>query len=339
MNVTIKDVANEAGVSISTVSKIINGKGSISQDTINRVQETIKRLNYTPNSRAVSFAKQNTKNIIFLTSMKKNEPYLNPHMFEIMDGSYSALSGLDYTLSLMDISMKDRQESPVIQAIQSGCADGILVHGSAVTEETAKYIIDSNFPHVIIGSPSMDNQLCWIDTNHVLAGQCAAEHLLECRYTNIVFIGEKRTDFISNQRLKGVKKAFINHGLHLEAENIYSISSNISNARSLTKEILTDNPKIQAIICENNTIAFGVSAGILDLKLDVPNDIAFITFDSYPYANIIEPKPTVVDIDMFDLGFQAAQTLIRKIDNPLLLAQGYSTLPILKQGLTTKKGL
>ncbi|MBR5637417.1 MAG: LacI family DNA-binding transcriptional regulator, partial [Pseudobutyrivibrio sp.] len=107
MSVTIKDVANEAGVSISTVSKIINGKGSISQDTINRVQETIRKLNYTPNSRAVSFAKQNTKNIIFLTLMKKNEPYLNPHMFEIMDGSYSALSDLDYTLSLMDISMKD----------------------------------------------------------------------------------------------------------------------------------------------------------------------------------------------------------------------------------------
>ena len=262
---------------------------------------------------------------------------MNPHMFEIMDGSYSALSGLDYTLSLMDISAKDGQESPVIQAIQSGCADGILVHGSAVTEETAEYINNANFPHVIIGSTSTATPLCWIDTNHIQAGQCAAEHLINCGYTNIIFIGEKRTDFISNQRLKGVKKALINHGLHLPSENIYSITSAISNARALVKEILSSDSSIQAIICENNTIAFGVATGISDLNLSVPDDIAFITFDSYPYANIIEPQPTVVDIDMFDLGYQAAHTLIRKIDNPLLLTQGYSTLPILKEGLTTRK--
>ncbi len=337
MSVTIKDVANKAGVSISTVSKILNGKGSISKDTTERVIKTIKELNYTPNSRAVSFAKQNTKNIIFLTSMKKNEPYKNPHMFEIMDGSYSALSELNYTLSLMDISSADGHESPVISAIQSGCADGILVHGSAITEETARYINEANFPHVIIGSPTTTTQLCWIDTNHVLAGQYAAEHLINCGYTNIVFIGEKKTDFISNQRLKGVRNSLLNHGLHLPSENIYNISTSISNARKLVKDILSTNSNTQAIICENNTIAFGVTTGISDLGLSIPDDIAFITFDSYPYANIIEPKPTVVDIDMFDLGYQAAKTLIRKIDNPLLLSQGYSTIPILKEGLTTKK--
>ena len=84
MAVTIRDVAKEAGVSTSTVSKVLNNWSSISPATCDRVREAIRKLHYTPNARAVSFAKGASRNILFLSSLKKEEAYRNPHMFDIV---------------------------------------------------------------------------------------------------------------------------------------------------------------------------------------------------------------------------------------------------------------
>ena len=104
MPVTIKDVAEHAGVSVSTVSKVLNDWKTISQATKYKVNSAIKELNYTPNSRAVSFARGNTRNIIYLTSLGKGEAYNNPHMFDIMCGVFTKLASSGYTMTLMDIS-------------------------------------------------------------------------------------------------------------------------------------------------------------------------------------------------------------------------------------------
>ena len=86
MAITISDVASEAGVSKSTVSKVLNNWSTISPETTARVQEAIKKLHYIPNARAVSFAKQTTQNIVYLTDLAQNSAYENPHMFDIMCG-------------------------------------------------------------------------------------------------------------------------------------------------------------------------------------------------------------------------------------------------------------
>ncbi|MBQ5430796.1 MAG: LacI family DNA-binding transcriptional regulator, partial [Lachnospiraceae bacterium] len=91
MPVTIHDVATEAGVSVSTVSKVLNNKKAISQPTRDRVREAVRKLNYTPNARAVSFARGNTRNIIYLAELKKGSAYSNPHMYDIMCGVFYSL--------------------------------------------------------------------------------------------------------------------------------------------------------------------------------------------------------------------------------------------------------
>ena len=94
MSVTINDVANEAGVSKSTVSKVLNHWTTISPATVKKVHAAIEKLHYTPNSRAVSFAKGATSNIVYLTNLEKDTAYRNPHMFDIMCGVHHTLSTL-----------------------------------------------------------------------------------------------------------------------------------------------------------------------------------------------------------------------------------------------------
>ncbi|BCJ94879.1 LacI family transcriptional regulator [Anaerocolumna cellulosilytica] len=335
MPITISDVAREAGVSTSTVSKVLNNWTTISPATVDRVKHAIHKLNYTPNSRAVSFARQTTQNIVFLTSLGKNEAYHNPHMFDIMCGVNSILAKNNYTLSLVDIFNDSYQGESVTRVMAQKCADGMVIHGSAISKEIADLITKQQFPHILIGHPGFETQLCWIDTNHVLAGQAAAEYLISNNYGDVAFIGGKKTDHISMQRLKGFLGTMHSYGYLVSPEKILYTNSSREESYEATIRLLELKKSPSAIVCESNTIALGTARAIEKMKLEVPKDIAFLTFDAYPYSEIIDPKPTVIDINVYDMGIQAGIMLLRKMENPALQIQTYTTLPVVNAGKTT----
>lgn len=335
MSVTISDVANEAGVSKSTVSKVLNNWTTISPATVARVNEAIQKLNYIPNSRAVSFAKQTTQNIVYLTNLNKDSAYNNPHMFDIMCGVYRELATRNYTLTLVDTSQDSYPGESAMKEINRRSADGLIIHGSAVTEDLAEIITKENLPHIIIGHPTFENRLCWIDTDHALGGEFAAEHMLACNYTDVMFVGGKKGDTISNQRLKGFRKGMLNHKVHIPKNRILYTNSTMEGAQDSVMEALSALPRPQAIVCENNLIALGAVNAIKEKGLSIPKDIALLTFDRYPYSDIIKPSPTIVDINVYDIGLQAGNMMIRKLDNPDLLVQSFTTLPVIIQGDTT----
>lgn len=341
MSVTINDVAREAGVSKSTVSKVLNNWTTISPATVAKVKEAIKKLNYTPNSRAVNFAKRETKNIIYLTNLAKNSAYNNPHMFDIMCGVHKALFESGYTLTLVDTSNEKYPGEQAAIVINSGSSDGIIIHGSSVTEELSNQIYESNIPHIIIGHFDYNERLCWVDTSHILEGEYAAAHMWDCGYTDTIFITGKKNEQISSQRLKGFKKKMLNYGVHIPTENIWYTNSTKADAYRVTIEKLSERIKDkkrgcpQAILCENSVLASAILKALNELSLSIPNDIAFLGFDQYPYSSIMYPVPTVINIDVFDLGYHAGQMMIRKLENPDLLVQSITTLPCLIQGRST----
>ena len=193
---------------------------TISEGTTKRVEAAAAELKYTPNARAVNFARGNTRNIIYLTELKKGEAYSNPHMFDIMCGVFTELARNGYTMSLMDISDEAHPKETIRDIIDQKSADGIVIHGSVINQATADLIIDRSFPHLVIGHPDFK-----------------------------------------------------------------------------------------------------------ELGLSVPEDVAFLTFDVYPYSTILDPKPEVVEINVYDMGVQAGAMICRKIDNPGLMIQSYITLP------------
>lgn len=337
MSVTIRDVAREAGVSTSTVSKVLNNWASISAETCARVHAAIEKLHYTPNARAVSFARGATKNILFLSSLMKEEAYHNPHMFDILCGVQKELSVHGYTLMLTDIPEDVPPEEFLTGQISSRIADGILIHGSCVIPNMSRILLETQFPHIYIGHPNRRSNLCWIDTNHGLAGQFAAQHMLECHYDKIAFIAERRTDDISTRRLNGFLGSMYDYGYRIPEEYICYTDSSKEDAYRQALALLSLPEPPRAIICENNLLALSLCKALLEKHLRVPDDVAFLTFDSYPYSALIEPSPTIVDIDVYDLGVQAAVMLLRKLENPSLLLQSYTTLPVLRQGDTTRK--
>lgn len=336
MSVTIRDVAKEAGVSTSTVSKVLNNWSSISPETTARVQDAIKKLRYTPNARAVSFAKGATNHILFLTRLAKEQAYANPHMFEILSGTQKVLAQHGYSLILTDFPEDASYRDYFSGLIESRIADGILIHGSCQFPQMTNLLMESQFPHIYIGHPGPGSRLCWIDTNNGLAGQFAAGHMLECGYSKVAFLGESRTDHISMQRLNGFLGGMYDYGYRIPDCYIRHTDSSRDDAYAQTCELLSLPEPPEAVIFENNNLALGGVRALREARLRIPEEIAFLTFDSYPYSAIISPAPTVIDIDVYDLGVQAGLMLLRKIKNPSLLVQSYTTLPVLRQGTSTR---
>ena len=206
-----------------------------------------------------------------------------------------------------------------------------------VNETLAKHLLEEEIPHIIIGHPDFETRLCWIDTDHTLAGEYAADHICECGYTNVFFIAGRRNDAISNQRLKGFKKGMIHHKEYITRENIGYTNNTQEGAYEVTRTMLQKLPKPQAIVCENNLLALGVVNALRDLSFSIPDDIGLLTFDIYPYSKIITPQPTVIDINMYDIGIQAGRMMLHKLENPRLMVQSFTALPTLIQGQTTTR--
>lgn len=335
MAATIKDVARIAGTSISTVSKVVNGSHTISDATIKRVNEAIKSLDYKPNARARNLAKKSTRIIAFITKAKRDTAFINPHLFEIMSGAERMLSKQDYVMAYHGITHKDLDL--IKEMIDDKSVDGMILHASIVTKAIADYLVKSNMPHTIIGMPTFQTEACWIDNNNTLSGQVAAKHLLAIGKEKIAYISGSKDDHISELRLKGVYKELRDNLIDLDEDLIIRTNSTHHEGYDATIKLLQLNKKIDAIVCANNMIDLGCINALKDQNIKIPEEIAVITFDDYPYAIITNPPTTAINIDVYDLGQQAARLLVEKIKKPTYQFQNYMTVPLLVTRASTKK--
>lgn len=331
MSVTIKDVAREAGVSISTVSKILNNVPGISEATTRRVEEVMARLDYAPNSRAASLARKSARCIAFIARLDEYEPYTNPHLFDIMCGVQEALYSKGYGFMLLDSLRAD-----VERMILSRAFDGVIVHGGALTKPMRQLLVNRRFPHIVIGHPN-DTSINWVDTDNALGGRIAFEHLLQCGCTKIAFIGALETDDISNERLSGFLSASSEHGCECKPGWIIHTDGSLRSGREAAAALLTADERPQAVICSSNLLAYAFSAAASELSVRIPEDIQLITFDRYPYSPLITPEPTLVQIDVRDMGRVAAKQLLQELKRPDLRVQSFTTLPSLIIGKSTRE--
>lgn len=335
MATTIKDVAKLADTSTATVSKVINGSYSISEATAERVRAAMRELKYTPNRRAQSFARQASGSVAFVTTLERDVAFQNPHMFEIMSGLQHALARKGYSLVVID--MAEGNCAAVEELMLQKSADGIVFHAAIMTRELSQLILRYEFPHVVIGTPNFPSKLCWIDNNNPLSGELAALHLLETGKRRIAYIGGKEADAISEARLKGAKLAMQEARLKFRDDLLMRGESTIEDGFDMTRRLLSGQMRPDAIVCANNRLALGCINALNAEKVAIPEEIAVVTFDDYPFSRITNPPLTVVNIDVYDLGSQAGKMVIDKIKKPKLQFQTYITLPKLIIRESTKK--
>ena len=324
MGVTIKDVAEAAGVSISTDSKVLNGHYSISETTAERVRGIMREMNYYPNANAQSFASGSNHTVVLLANLSPNAAFRNPHMFEIIAGLEEALCRRGYRLILRGA---DATSACGIaeEIISRRSADAIAIHVGVMSHPLAAVLTRLQFPHIVLGAPDFESQVCWIDNSNTYSGAVAAGYLLSRGYRRLAFIGGRSYDLGSALRLQGVKQGLANGGERLEDQYIWLGESTRADGFRMTEGLLNQKQLPDAIICANNYIALGCVDAVLKREMRIPKDMGIMAFDDYPFSQIMEPPLTVVDINVRDMGAQAAKFLTDIMRHPNTQIQTYIT--------------
>lgn len=336
MAATIHDIAREAGVSIATVSKVINNKAHVSPETRKKVLQVMEQLHYTPNASAANLARRTSKNVLYADRFYKGLPYENPHMFDIICGVSHELSRKGYRLSLLNLdSCGKKPEAALEEAILSRVADGIIVSSAFVTARMERLLLKHDFPQICIGEPQFDTILSWIDTNNTLSSNLAVEHLVSTGCRTLAFMGGREEDRIFMDRLRGFRTAMERRGMEVKEEYITYNPPDVEAIFQSAAALLELPVPPDGIICTNSLMAVGTMRAIQARGLDIPGQVSLIAFDDHPYSPMVSPQPTIIDIDLFSLGVHAGNLLLKKIRDPAMLVQTYTALPrLLLRGTT-----
>lgn len=324
-------MAREAGVSIATVSKALNDSSTISEHTKERIRETAERLGYRPNARAQSFARQASGTVFFLADFYRNIAFENPHMFEIISGTAAYLEKKGYSLLFKPLS---RQEAPKVirNIIQERQADALILHAHILTAELAAILTRVDFPYLVIGKPNQRSSVCWMDVNHEQAGQIAANYLLDKGYRHMAFIMGREDDAIARSRLTGIRQAMDEEELAVE---VVCGSSPCDLDDAALDELLSRRVRPEVLLCANNHLALHCLQYIRRRGLKIPQDVALLTFDNYPFSMLMDPTVTAVEVDMYDMGVNAARFVLQRICKPNLRTQSYVTSPCILEREST----
>ncbi|QJD87086.1 LacI family DNA-binding transcriptional regulator [Cohnella herbarum] len=313
--ITIKDVARNAGVSIAAVSYVLNGKeNKVSQDTIARIHESIKDLNYIPNMTARGLVK-NTSELIGViipqTEDHKQLVFENPFYSEMISaiegvvrdyGYHIILAGVDKGKTYLDISTSRNLDGAIIMGIYS--------------EQLYEECKLANIPIVLIDSYVHDNDFAKVGIDDELGGYLATKHLIDNGHRNIGLVtGMIRKDGVVEKRFLGYKRALQEAGLFYNSDYVFENSVSYVHGRNSGSLIASKFPEITAIFATADMVAFGVIRGIKESGKEVPGDVSVIGFDDISMANIFLPPLTTVKQQISLKGETAAKLLIEQIRN------------------------
>jgi LacI family transcriptional regulator len=305
-SVTIQDVAKTAGVSVSTVSRVLNGKDDVSSETQVRILSVIDDLGYTTNLAARSMRSQK-KNLIGLIMPDIEYPFA----VEVMQGVNRAIAefGFDlivYTTGDAHKSGRASHEQKYVSLLTNSISDGVII----VTPAANEFKIGA--PIVSIDPLASNPNYPTVHATNYQGAMDAMEYLLRLGHRRIGFISGRLELESSNRRLKGYREALEKAGIPIDEKLIasgdYSLATGVSGARQL---LALEKPPT-AIFASNDQMAMGVYQVAQELELKIPDDLSVVGFD-----NITESKYmglTTVDQFMSQMGFVATQMLIKLIN-------------------------
>lgn len=304
--VTIGDVAAKAGVSIATVSRVMNGRYGVSDATIERVREVIEELGYESSLIARSLRSQRTNVIGILVSG------IEPFSAELLKGAATALQSTDYELIVYSGGMSGREgwEKRYLSRLGGTLTDGIVLVTPTVVEVNVAHPMVAVDPHV------GGEQMPIIDSENFAGAVGAVEHLISLGHRRIGFLAGRRDLVSARRREEGYEAALEAAGIPYDPEivDIGSFTAEAATAPAYRLLQLDDRPT--AIFASNDLSAGEVIRTAHDLGLSIPDDLSVVGFDNIPESALTDPPLTTIDQSIQAMGQAAVEILIDLIEHP-----------------------
>ncbi|MGG4141539.1 LacI family DNA-binding transcriptional regulator [Paenibacillus algorifonticola] len=314
MTTTIEDIAREAEVSISTVSRVINNSKAVSPKLKDRVNEVIQKYNFKPNAlaRGLVSKKTNTLGIII--------PDISNIIFgSITKGINSVCEKMDYTLIVCESGGSQEKELELLEILSDKKIDGVLFAGVNVNPTVIAEMKNKEYPIVLVTREAINNEgnLHTVVHDNEGAVYDAVQFLIEHGHKKIAFISGSRDDYSSGQRrLDGFQRALRENNIHEKDSYIQYGNFSFDAGYHCMQTIYEENEDLPtAVMISSDLMAIGALTFLKTTNLQIPEDISIMGFDDIDLASYFTPKLSTVRISYFDEGVKAAKTIFKLLAN------------------------
>lgn len=326
---TLKDVAERAGVTVTTVSRVINNRGYISEKTRQKVYDVMKEIGYQPNEVARSLSKQHTSTIGVIV------PHIvHPYFAKLLSNIESAAAAENYKMIVCNSKEERSNERKYVEMFKSNQVAGIILCSGTVS---ANEFLNLNIPIVTI---ECDDALgdCNIQCDNYMGGVLATEHLAKCGCKEIVhFSGVERQVMPADRRCVGFREVCGKYGIrHHEIETSeasYSVMEYLENI----KQMLQTYPEIDGIFASSDVIAAQSIQACSALGKRVPEDVQIVGFDDVNIATLVNPMLTTIRQPIKEMAQLAVDAILKKRGGGVMPAKVVLPVSLMKRGTTKEK--
>ncbi|MFX3673649.1 MAG: LacI family DNA-binding transcriptional regulator [Paenisporosarcina sp.] len=304
----IQQVAKQAGVSVATVSRVLNGQDSVSYKTKIKVEEAIKKLNYEPSMLGRNLRNSESRILLILIPTISN-----PFYSEIIKGIENEAISQNYNILLCETDSNPEREDIYFDLVRSKMADGIISMDPAVNLETLTKLAEK---HAIIqcSEYSIDSEISYVTIDNEEASYRAVKHLIKTGHEKIALINSDEKYLYARQRRIGYQRALEEHGILLNKDFIiHTQHLGFEYGQQAMKKILNLKDRPTAVFAVSDLLAIGALKEVNNNELHVPDDIALVGFDNIDFSNMTHPTLTTVSQPMYKMGTIAAKMLINRI--------------------------
>lgn len=306
--VTMADVAREAGVSMMTVSRVVNNKEGISDATRARIQEVIEQLGYRPSNIARGLVTKQTGTLGLVVPDNAN-----PFFSEVARGAEHVAYENGYNVFLCNTEEDKQRELTVLRSLEEKRVDGVVVCSSRLNEEELRKALTHYPAAVLVNRQPVIEGNGVVRVDDEAGGRILTQHLIQSGHHAIGFLAGPSSSYSRELRGKGYSEALKAAGLDYHPEWFHPCSPIVEGGREAAVKLLSTHPELTALFCFNDLVAVGALQACSALGLAVPDDIAIVGCDDIPLAALVNPTLTTCHVPRYELGGQAMRLLLDHI--------------------------
>lgn len=310
----IKEIAEKAGVSVATISRVLNHPELVQIETRQHVLDIMEKYNYTPSWFARGLNLRRTQTIAAVVPDIENSMYQR-----LIAGIESVAHSKDYIIFLCLTHNDIKNELNYLNIIVNRKVDGVVFAASSLKEKHFKVLDKNNIPYVLVGqdNENVGQNSCYI--NFEESAFKMTRHLVELGHNDIDLIVDKSSDFKSKSMIQGYRDGM--KSMNKKAGDVHYCSNNIDEGYLTSKRLISQGNMARALFTSDDEIAFGVMKAAWEEGLQVPDDVAIAGFSNSPMASLIKPELTSVEQPSKKLGMVAARMLFDFLEDEEFTSQ------------------
>ncbi len=308
MKVNINDIARQAGVSIATVSRALNGHGLVKEETRQKILKIAHELNYTPNPIARGLSTQKTETLGIILPELVDEFFM-----DLIHGIDEEAYRQGYYILLSSSHSQRNIVETSLEFMTSGRVDGVILMAPKMRHELMDLVAKSKRPIVLLNCIANIKGIASFNIDNLGGAFAITQHLVDHGYKKIALITGPEGNCDAEERLKGFKKALEQNNIALNEDFIIPGDFTIKSGYYGFNRLFTQRNKPEAVFAANDMMALGIYQAAKTMGLKIPEDIAVVGFDDIRLSHYIHPRLTTIHVPIQELGSRAVRYLIKMI--------------------------